>query len=252
MQRLYHRPHFFGLEHLKHRTPTLFAGNHTLYGVLDVPLMVERIYRETGKLPRSLADHTHYLVPGWRDLLARFGAVRGTRENCSALMRLGENVLVFPGGGREVAKRRGEAYRLLWKERTGFARLATEHAYSITPFAAVGAEECYDIRIDADDIRAHPLWKWLEPGPLGRLTRGGELLMPLSVGALGTPAPRRQRFYYAFGAPISTQPFRGHEDDPAAMLTLQRQVKSAVEQLISDCQSARETPRPRQHVAEVT
>src|SRR5690606_34893851 len=116
-----------------------------LYGVLDAPLLVERIYRQTRRFPRPLADHMHYAVPVWRDFLHRFGAVDGTRDNCDALMQAGQSVLVFPGGGREVAKRKGEAYELIWKERLGFVRMAIRHGYSITPFGAVGAEECYSI-----------------------------------------------------------------------------------------------------------
>ena len=60
-------------------------------------------------------------------------------------------ILVYPGGGREVAKRKGESYKLIWKERMGFARLAIEHGYTIVPFAAVGAEEAVDIVLDGDN-----------------------------------------------------------------------------------------------------
>jgi 1-acyl-sn-glycerol-3-phosphate acyltransferase len=55
-------------------------------------------------------------------------------------MRRGELVTVFPGGGREVNKRKNEQYKLVWKNRLGFARLAIQHGYPIVPFASVGAE----------------------------------------------------------------------------------------------------------------
>jgi hypothetical protein len=50
--------------------------------------------------------------------------VRGTRDNVRALMRDHQTILTFPGGSREVNKRRGQQYNLLWRERIGFARLA--------------------------------------------------------------------------------------------------------------------------------
>jgi 1-acyl-sn-glycerol-3-phosphate acyltransferase len=84
-----------------------------------------------------VGEHAHYKVPGWRDALSRWGAVRGTRDNVHELMRQRETILVFPGGAREVNKRKGEKYQLIWKERLGFARLAIAHGYQITPFAAV-------------------------------------------------------------------------------------------------------------------
>jgi len=170
-QRLYHRPVFLGSEHIPRARPVLYVGNHTLFGVLDPPLLMAHIYEETGHLPRSLADHFHYRVPGWRDFLTRWGAVRGTRENCRAVMRAGDSVLVFPGGGREVAKRRGEAYQLLWKQRTGFVRMAVEHGYPIVPFASVGAEECYSIHLDANDLEELGVGNCLTRGLLGKVTR---------------------------------------------------------------------------------
>ena len=44
--------------------------------------------------------------PVWRRLLSNLGTVNGTRENTRQLLVDGEAVLVFPGGGREVARRR--------------------------------------------------------------------------------------------------------------------------------------------------
>ena len=65
-------------------------------------------------------------------------------------MKAGENILLFPGGAREVAKRKGEAYQLVWKKRLGFVRLAVEHSYRILPFASVGQEDAFSIILDAN------------------------------------------------------------------------------------------------------
>ncbi len=43
-------------------------------------------------------------------------------------MRRGELVMVFPGGAREVNKRKNERYKLV-ENRLGFARLAIQHGY---------------------------------------------------------------------------------------------------------------------------
>lgn len=150
LQRAWHRPAFFGVEQLDASRPALFVGNHTIYGVLDMPLFINGLHQK-GILVRGLADRGHFMVPGYRDLLSRLGAVVGTRENCSALMTGGAHVLVYPGGAREVFKRKGEAYRLIWKERLGFVRMAVEHGYPIVPFGAVGAEDCYDVLYDGEE-----------------------------------------------------------------------------------------------------
>jgi len=181
---------------------------------------------------RSLADHVHFQIPVWRDLLVRFGAVDGTRENCEALMRASESILVFPGGAREVFKHKGERYHLIWKNRIGFAALAIAHGYPIVPVAAVGAEECYDILVDSDEMRRSPVGpvlNWLTP-------RVDEF--PPMVAGIG-PLPRPQRFYFRFAAPIETQRWVGRAADQSACLELRAEVARAVERGIRILQRVR-------------
>src|SRR5512139_3488572 len=215
-------PRFFGLAHVPTDRPFLLVGNHTIMGVLDAPLLVLGLYEQTGVFVRSLGDHLHFRVPGWRDMLVRFGTVDGTRENCRALMRAGEPILVFPGGAREVFKHKGEKYRLIWKNRTGFARMAIEHGCPIVPFAAVGAEECYDILVDSDDIRRSPVGRLVES-----IAPRIEEIPPL-VRGLG-PLPRPERFYFQFGTPVETAPLVGREDDEAACRALRARVAYSIE-----------------------
>jgi 1-acyl-sn-glycerol-3-phosphate acyltransferase len=218
-------PKFLGLENIPGGEPVLLAGNHTLEGMLDLPLMVLGLWEERQVFAHGMADHIHFQVPGWRDFLRSFGAVDGTRENCRTLMRARESILIYPGGAREVFKRKGEKYRLLWEGRTGFARLAIEHGYPIVPFAAVGAEECYDILVDAGDLLALPVIGDI----LRRFVPRVDVLPPLVRGAALSPLPRPERFYFWFGTPIETRPYHAHADDPAAHLAVRERVQRAVE-----------------------
>ena len=228
--RVYHRPIFFGLENIDPARPSLLVGNHTIFGLLDAPLMAIGIYHERGVMVRALGDRIHFQIPGWGNFLKSLGVVVGSRENCARLMEGGAHVLVFPGGGREVAKRKGEAYKLIWKERTGFARMAIEHGYPITPFASVGPEECFDILVDANDVLQSPLGKFLErTGIAEKLLRGGDALMPLARGLGFTMFPRPERFYFAFGEAIDTKLFKGKHDDGAALVAVREEVRAAVE-----------------------
>jgi 1-acyl-sn-glycerol-3-phosphate acyltransferase len=227
-------PRVFGLEHLPAEGPVLLVGNHTVFGMIDAPLMALAIIEHTGRVPRGLAEHAHYRLPGWRDLLTWGGAVRGTRDNCRALFAAGEMVLVYPGGGREVAKRKGEKYQLIWKERTGFARMAIESGVPIVPFSAIGVEEMVDIVVDADHAALRPVRSLVE-----RLGGRWELVWPPVVRGLGpTPLPRPQRFYFAFGAPIRT---RQRTLDDASVRALRHEVERAVLDGIDFLQAARDT-----------
>ncbi len=235
-------PHVQGLEHIPDARPLLFVGNHTLFGVLDAPLLFAELYERKRIVLFSLGDHLHFQVPLWRDLLGRFGAVDGTRENCAALMRAGHAVLVFPGGGREVAKRKGEKYRLIWKERLGFVRLAATHGCTIVPFASVGVEDAFDIVLDADELLAAPL-----AAPFARVIDAlgvrRDVLWPLVRGIGPTPLPRPERVYFGFAPPV---PSAGTDpDDPEALRALRDRVRTAVEDQIVALRALREADPQR-------
>jgi 1-acyl-sn-glycerol-3-phosphate acyltransferase len=51
--------------------------------------------------------------------------------------------MVFPGGGREVTKRKGQQYQLIGKNCEGFAVMAIEQGYPIIPFASVGTNTAW-------------------------------------------------------------------------------------------------------------
>jgi len=216
-------PLSFGIENVPEKGRVLLVGNHTLFGVLDVPVMIYELATKRGVFPRALGDHLHFRVPLWRDLLATYGVVDGTRENCAALMRADEPVLVFPGGGREVAKRKGEKYQLIWKTRIGFARLAIRHRCPIVPFAAVGAEEAFDILLDGDEILTPPIRAMLE-----RFEIRTDVMMPIVRGIGPTPLPRPERFYFYFGKPIDVARYEGRWRDDAACLDLRNRTAAEV------------------------
>lgn len=215
-------PKVYGIENVPARR-ALLVGNHTVMGMLDSPLMCAELW-ERGVIVRSLGDHAHFKIPVWRDVLTAFGVVDGTRAITSELMDRGEVILVYPGGGREVAKRKGEKYQLIWKNRMGFARMAVQHGYTIVPFAAVGAEEAVDILMDGDNPLLAPTRMLVEK------LLGSTEAMPITRGIGLTPFPRPERQYYWFGEPISTEDVRGLQDDDAVVRTVREQTKKAIEQ----------------------
>jgi len=226
------QPKVAGIERIPQR-PVMFVGNHTRYAFLDLPFMMSELWTRRRIIVRGLGDHTHYAIPVWRDLLTMAGMVRGTRENVRALMRDRQNILVFPGGADEVFKARGREYRLLWKERLGFARLAIEFGYPIVPFAAVGAEEMYQVVVDSETpvaAQVSALMRRLVGLPLPPLVRG--------IGP--TMLPRPERLYFWFGEPVDTSRYGGETDDDAAARTVRDNVKTAVEQAIQTLLSERE------------
>ncbi|AXQ31624.1 acyltransferase family protein [Solimonas sp. K1W22B-7] len=237
-------PEFLGLWELDLKKPALFVGNHTLFGLTDAPLMIEHLHTQYGVMLRGLGDRGHFQVPWWGDFLARHGMVLGSPENCSALMKSGAHVLVFPGGAREVMRRRGEAYQLIWKQRAGFARLAIEHGYDIIPFGSVGPDESYRILLDANDV-LKPGWRrtLVERSGLLELTRGGDFIPPIPMGLGPTLIPRPQRYYFGFGERIQTAHLQGRQQDKDLVWALREQVAAAVQGQITRLRDYRKEDR---------
>jgi len=229
LQRQWFAPQSFGLEHLDPARPALYVGNHTIYGVLDGPLMVLDVYEKTGIYFRSLGDHFHFQVPGWREMLLQGGAVHGTPEVCSQLMQGRQHIIVYPGGAREVMKNQGEQYRLMWKRRTGFARMAMQHGYDIIPFAALGADDALSIRYDSQTFRQSLLGRVArKTGLLDSLFRGGDTLGPWVTGVAGTVIPRPEKMYFLFGERISTAHLQADYQNIDAQWQVRHQVENAI------------------------
>jgi len=239
VQRAYFAPLFLGLNALDLERPALWVGNHTLYGLLDVPLMVRELKRR-GVVIRMLGDRLHFVVPVWNALTKCSGGVEGSRANCATLMQAGQHILVFPGGAREVCRRKGEG-QLVWQQRTGFARMAIEHGYDIIPFASLGPNEALDIVLDAKDITDNFVWRSLNKVvPLNKMTRNGDAILPITKGLGPTLIPRPQRQYFGFGQRISTQQWQGQSDNKDALWALRTQTEEAIANQFSYLYSYRE------------
>lgn len=231
--KLWFAPSFYGLEKLDVTKPAMFVSNHTILGVLDgYPFGIE-LYLKKGVILRSLADNNHFKIPFWRDLITqRLGVVRASRENCAALMMRKESMLVFPGGTREICKKKGEEYILKWSDRNGFVRMAMQFGYDIIPVAAVGAEEAYTITKDANEILSETgFGKFLKfTGLADSLFKGGDLLPPLVKGLGPTVIPKPVKLYFSFGKRISTKHLKSKFEDEAAQQSVKKKVEAALQE----------------------
>jgi hypothetical protein len=131
----------YGVEH-RPGEGSLLAGNHTIYGFLDLPFMTAEIWKRRRLAIRGLGEHAHYAVPVWRDQLGVGGMVHGTRDNVRALVRDRQTILVFPGGSREAGKRRGQQYQLLWRSASASPGWRSSKAIRSFPSRRSGPTTC--------------------------------------------------------------------------------------------------------------
>ncbi|MEU0544464.1 lysophospholipid acyltransferase family protein [Nocardia sp. NPDC005978] len=238
--RAWFSPRFYGLENFPIEGPVLLVGNHTLAGGTDAPLLAHEILVKHNRLVRGLAENVLIDVPVLRDALHHLGIVRGNRHNCTTLLREGEAVAVFPGGGREAMRGKGQKYKLLWEGRTGFAQMAIETGAPIVPIAMIGGDDIFDIVFDGNDAVMRPVRGLVEAMGLR-----GSLTPPLIRGLGPTIIPKPERFYFALGTPIDTAPWRDAVDTAAAAVELQVVVRKAVEEELGFLLGERDRDRGR-------
>ncbi|WP_197283703.1 lysophospholipid acyltransferase family protein [Mycobacterium sp. Marseille-P9652] len=229
------QPYVDGLEHLPRDGRFLLVGNHTQFGS-EIYLISDAVRRAIGKRVRPLADRGFGRMRGLpADLMAAYGGVVGAPETARELMRNDQTILVFPGGGREIPKFKGEEYTLRWQGREGFARLAAENDYPIVPVGLVGGDDVYRSWTTRDSAYGR-----LSEALGRRLNGRPDMAMPLLRGIGPTLIPRPRRMYLRFGAPIdSTAPASAGAQD--WVTGLKDRTQRAVEGLLADLMRVRET-----------
>ena len=237
-----YRPFVDGLDRLPADGRFLLVGNHTAFSAAEILLIPFFIRKTIGTRVRPLADHQFERVRGVQaDLMAAYGAVIGLPESAAALMRNDETILVFPGGGREIGKFKGEEYTLRWDNRYGFARLAVEHQYPIVTVGLLGGDDVYTAISSRDG-----LWGRFSSRVTTRLTGRSDLAMPLTRGLGPTLIPRPQRMYLRFGTPIDTAP-AGRSTEESHVAAVKDRVQHELAATLRDLQRIR-AEDPYRHV----
>ena len=219
--------------------PLLLLGNHQLFG-FDGPMILEELLRERGVALTALVypplldaesplAPLPYPLPGTAATFERFGAVPASGRALFKSLSRGEHTLLFPGGGREVFKRKGEAYRLFWPDSPDVVRLAARLNATLLPFAGLGGDDSFEISLDSDELLNAPL---VGPFFRERVAKMPSLVQDdVFVPPVGTILPAR--YYFAFGAPLPTDGIDPADDAAveAAYAELRAGVLGGIERL---------------------
>ncbi|MEX0811110.1 MAG: lysophospholipid acyltransferase family protein [Chitinophagales bacterium] len=244
--KFYFSPSFYGMDNLDSTRPALYITNHTVFGVTDGTLFGAEMYLKKDIFLMSLVDKAHFNVPFWRDIIPKIGFINGSREACAELMRQKKNILVYPGGARETCKLKGEKYKLTWKKRTGFARMAIEFGYDIVPVTSIGGDDAYDIHYDSEDIMSSPAGKFLElTGLAKRFFKNGEEIPPIATGIGITSLPKPVKLYIKYGKRISTKALQGKEDDKDVLWSLRNKVEDAMNEQFEELFAIRKVDKDK-------
>lgn len=226
------KPTVVGAENIPDR-PCLFVGNHSLFA-LDGMVLGPVMQKDLGRFVRPMGDKFLFSVDGIGNYLVKNGAVVGHPEVCSALMKNGSDLLVFPGGAHEAVKAASEMYALQWRERYGFIKLAAKHGYTIMPFGMVGPDEFYGHLIEGQDIPDSVLGSLLKrAGVLTEDTRK-DMMPPIPTGLFGSLIPKPQRCYIGFGQPVDLSEYEGKKLSKKKLQTLRADVAGEIEDQLNE------------------
>jgi 1-acyl-sn-glycerol-3-phosphate acyltransferase len=223
--RHYFRANAFGVENIPATGRVLFVANHSGQLPWDAMAISSACFLEPPqpRVVRSMVEYFVPTVPFASYLLARWGQIIGTPENCRRLLAADEAVLVFPEGARGISKSFAKRYQLA-EFGSGFMRLALETRSPIVPIAVIGAEE------QAPAINAKPIARLMGIPSFP--------VVPYPPFFPVLPLPVKYRLY--FGEPMQVT---GDPDDDDEVLADQvRIVKNRIQALI------RQGLRERAHV----
>lgn len=147
-----------------------------------------------------MAHDMVWVVPGIAERFARLGIVRADRQLAhEVLTRYRRDIVVMPGGDREVWRPFGRRYQVCWSGRTGYARTALRAGVPVTPIACAGGHSTFVVLSDghrfARAIGLHKLAR-ADVFPL-------HLSFPYGLGIGPFPhLPPPSHFRYLVGDPV--------------------------------------------------
>lgn len=124
-------------------SPVLFVANHGFGGIFDLNVFATYAALDQLCLDRPVTALTHQLAwtLGVGPFIEPLGARPAGDDSAQEAFADGQHVLVFPGGDIEAGKPWDERNQVIFGGRSGFARLAIEHAVPIVPIVTAGAGE---------------------------------------------------------------------------------------------------------------
>ena len=197
--RSYFRYEVVGMENVPPKGRAILVSNHGILPV-DALLLIYAIKDSLDRWPRGLTDRRIFRIPVVRQFFMDLGIVLANPRTGKALLSKEHIVYIMPGGAKEAFKSSRERYRLLWRRRMGFVRLAIKTGSPIVPSVCIGIDEAY-----------HVLFEGYK---LSERVFGKGVFLPLSLPLGLGPLPFPVKLTHYVGEPIRFRYKPGDEDDP--------------------------------------
>jgi len=140
---LWHGYELRGLEHLPATGGALLVYYHGAMPV-DYYYLVNRIFLTKEVMVHSVVDKFLFKMPGFKLVLEVFCCTPGTVDTCAEQLKAGKVLGVSPGGVYE-AQFGDHNYKILWKNRLGFARAALQAEVPVIPVFTENIRESFRV-----------------------------------------------------------------------------------------------------------
>eukprot|EP00092_Neocalanus_flemingeri_P071266 GFUD01087582.1.p1 GENE.GFUD01087582.1~~GFUD01087582.1.p1 ORF type:complete len:370 (+),score=92.61 GFUD01087582.1:112-1221(+) len=140
---LWHGYELWGLENLPTEGGFMLLYYHGAIPV-DYYYMVARVLLLKETMIHSVVDKFLFKVPGMKIILEAFCCTPGTVDTCAEQLAEGKILGLAPGGVYEAQFGDNE-YKILWRERLGFARAALKANVPILPVFTENVREAFRV-----------------------------------------------------------------------------------------------------------
>lgn len=140
--KIWHGYEIKGYENIPNDEPALLIYYH---GTLPVDLyyLTSKIYLDKKKLINIVADRFLFSLPGWDYFSDNLKIITGSVDSCSEILQKNNNLLAIAPGGLFEAQFSDNTYKVLWKNRYGFAKVAIKSKVKIIPIFTENIREVF-------------------------------------------------------------------------------------------------------------
>lgn len=138
---IYYGYEVVGMENIPKDEPVLFVYYHGAVPI-DLYYLIAKMVLLRSKIIHTVADNFLFKVPGFAIICDVMKLIPGTVQTCSQILQEGNMLAIAPGGVYE-AQFGDSYYKLMWKNRMGFAKVAVESKVKVIPFFTRNLREAF-------------------------------------------------------------------------------------------------------------
>ncbi|XP_023720360.1 transmembrane protein 68 isoform X2 [Cryptotermes secundus] len=138
---IWHGYEVSGMENIPDDTPALIVYYHGAIPI-DLYYFISRCILFKNRLIHTVGDRFLFNIPGWSIICEAMKVIPGTVQICSNILKENNLLAISPGGVYEAQF--GDAYyRLMWKKRLGFAKVALDAKVPVIPVFTQNLREAF-------------------------------------------------------------------------------------------------------------